>query len=153
MGLLSLSGCWERSIVAVGPAVNAKRYRVANPTWLTDDEITISMAPRHDYCAMLVIGRGLLLSGRSNPYHLDFPKQICNTLPPISRAAAGELPPTHAVGGMTENPMRCPRPYPIALSVANARSFHRPCKRDLMGATIHGSVLPTRREARLRQTA
>jgi hypothetical protein len=107
---------------------------------------TIIALPR---CAAL----DLLLSCRGGPYHLDFSKQICNTLPPISRAAAGELPPTKQPGGMTETPMRCPRPYPFAIKIADARSFHRPRQRDLMGATIHGSVSPTRREARLRQTA
>src|ERR1700731_3140112 len=83
---------------------------------------------------------------------LDFSQQTCDTLRPISRAAAGELPPTHDVGGMTRNPMRRTGPYLTALSVANAWSFNRLSKRLVMGATIQGSVSQTRPGPGLRQT-
>jgi hypothetical protein len=97
--------------------------------------------------------RALLLLRLSGARHLDFSQQICDTLRPISRAAAGELPPTHDVGGMTRNPMRRTGPYLTALSVANARSFNRLSMRLVMCATIPGSMSQTRPEPGLRQTA
>jgi hypothetical protein len=74
-------------------------------------------------------------------------------LPPISRAAAGELPPTDDVGGMTRNPMRRTGPYLTAHNVANAWSFNRLSKRPVMCATIQDSVSQTRPVPGLRQTA
>jgi hypothetical protein len=95
----------------------------------------------------------LLLLRRSGARDLDFSSQVCDTLRPISRAAAGELPPTHDVGGMTRNPMRRTGPYLTALNVANAWSFNRLSKRPVMCATIQGSVSQTRLGRGLRQTA
>jgi hypothetical protein len=95
----------------------------------------------------------LLLLRRSGARNLDFSQQVCHTLRPISRAAAGELPPTHDVGGMTRNPMRRTGPYLTALSVANAWSFNRLSKQLIMCATIQDSVSQTRPGLGLRQTA
>jgi hypothetical protein len=95
----------------------------------------------------------LLLLRRSGARDLDFSWQVCQTLRPISRAAAGKLPPTHDVGGMTRNPMHRSGPYLTALSVANAWPFNRLSKQLVMCATIQGSVSQTRPGRRgLRQT-
>jgi hypothetical protein len=95
----------------------------------------------------------LLLLFRSGARDLDFSHQVCDTLRPISRAAAGELPPTHVVGGMTRNPMRRTGPYLTALCAANAWSFNRLSKRLVMGVRILGSVSQTRHGLGLRHTA
>jgi len=95
----------------------------------------------------------LLLLRRCGARDLDFSQQVWHTLRPIGRAAAGELPPTHVVGGMTRNPMRRTGPYLTALSVANAWSFNRPSKPLAMRTTIQDSVSQTRPGPGLRQTA
>jgi hypothetical protein len=95
----------------------------------------------------------LLLLRRRGTGDLDLSRQVCDTLRSISRAAAGELPPTHDVAGMTRNPMHRSGPYLTALSVANASPFNRLSKRLVMRATIQVSVSHTRRGQGLRQTA
>ena len=107
----------------------------------------------YDCFAVSVSARALLLLRRNGARDLDFSSQVWDVLRPISRAAAGELPPTHDVGGMTRNLMRRTGPYLTALSVANAWSFNRLSKQLVMCATIQGSVSQTRPGLGLRQTA
>jgi hypothetical protein len=97
--------------------------------------------------------RALLFLRPSEPRDLDFSSRVCDTLRPISRAAAGERPPAHDVGGMTRIRMHRFGPYLTALSAANASPFNRPSKRGVMCVTIQVSVSRTRHGRRLRQTA
>jgi hypothetical protein len=62
---------------------------------LNDDEITICPSHRYDCCGVRQAPRALLLSRCSGALDLDFSYQICDTLHPISRTVAGELPPIH----------------------------------------------------------
>ena len=97
--------------------------------------------------------RALLLLRPNGVLDLDFYQQICNTLRPISRTVAGELPPIYDIGGTKRNLMHRTSPYPTAPSVAKVWSFNRPSKRLGMCATIEGPVSQTRHGLRLTQTA
>jgi hypothetical protein len=126
------------------------------PPGVQDLDITISMTHWYD-CFAVSVSRSRFVAFASQwcsgARDLDFSSQVCHMLRLISRAAAGELPPTDDVGGVTRKPMRRPGPYLTALNVANAWSFNRLSKRPVMCATIQGSVSQTRPGLGLRQTA